>query len=437
MFDLSNWPKKPVSDLFYVKGRIGWRGLKRKDFCSEGPYLITGMHIDDDGSVNWNSCFRIPVHKYEESPEIKIAVDDLVITKDGTIGKVAYIDYLPGQTSLNSHLFLVRAKDSSLLIPKFAYHIFRSRAFEEFIELHKSGSTLAGLGEGKFLKFQFPLPNIEEQRKFTALVNSIETTISQTEAIIAKLQQVKLGLLHDLLTRGVDANGELRPPMEVAPHLYKESPLGWIPKEWEIGPFREMCISSAFGPRFPSDAYDENGPLATLRTTDMDDEGNITLGTMPRAAIAPSSMANHLLLPGDLVISRSGTCGVTGVFGGHDLPVVPGAFLIRFRLNEVKVNQFYRRYFNSTQGRPRLEQLAVGGVQKNIKGSDVLKLPVPVLACDEAVAISSRIEAVEGDIRSNNFFLSKLKQQKSGLMDDLLTGRVRVTNLLNTYHQSL
>jgi type I restriction enzyme S subunit len=162
----------------------------------------------------------------------------------------------------------------------------------------------------------------------------------------------------------------------------------------------------------------------------MDDEGNISLSTMPRAAIKPSVFADHLLLLGDIVISRSGTCGVTGVFNGYNMPVVPGAFLIRFRLRDLRLNRFYRRYFNSSLGRPYLERLAVGGVQKNIKGSDVLCLQVVSPEPTEAVAICDRIESVEHDIENNQLLLRKLKLQKSGLMDDLLTGRVRVTPLL-------
>ncbi len=280
------------------------------------------------------------------------------------------------------------------------------------------------------LKWFVPEVPPTEQKKIAQVFDTLDTAIHETEAIIAKLKAVKRGLLHDLLTRGIDANGELRPPQAEAPHLYKESPLGWIPKEWTCKPFGELCESSAFGPRFPSDAYDENGPLATLRTTDMDDEGAISLSTMPRAAIKPSVFADHLLRLGDLVISRSGTCGVTGVFTGHDIPVVPGAFLIRFRLSDLRLNRFYRRYFNSSLGRPYLERLAVGGVQKNIKGSDVLCLQVPHPAPTEAVAISDRFESVEHDIEGNQKLLRKLQLQKSGLMDDLLTGRVRVTPLL-------
>ncbi len=314
--------------------------------------------------------------------------------------------------------------------PSFAGKVLLTEHVGAAAEMTSVGTKMPRTSWKHLRELDIFCPGFPEQSKISQVLDTLDTAIHETEAIIAKLTAVRQGLLHDLLTRGIDANGELRPPQAEAPHLYKESPLGWIPQEWACKPFGELCESSAFGPRFPSDAYDENGPLATLRTTDMDDEGNISLSTMPRAAIKPSVFADHLLRPGDIVISRSGTCGVTGVFTGHDIPVVPGAFLIRFRLRDLRLNRFYRRYFNASLGRPYLERLAVGGVQKNIKGSDVLCLQVPDPEPTEAVAIGDRIESVEHDIESNQQLLRKLQLQKSGLMDDLLTGRVRVTPLL-------
>lgn len=291
-------------------------------------------------------------------------------------------------------------------------------------------TTVKHLSVRDLVQLRLEIPPVNEQRLIARILDTLDTQIEKTEALIAKLVKVKEGLLHDLLTRGIDENGQLRPSPQQAPELYKESPLGLIPREWDYKPFGGLCVSSAFGPRFPSDAYDDEGPLATLRTTDMDEEGNISLSTMPRAAIEPSVFADHLLREGDIVISRSGTCGVTGIFTRHDTPVIPGAFLIRFRLHDIRLNRFYRRYFNSSIGSPLLSRLAVGGVQKNIKGSDVLCLNIPTPSPEEAIKIADRIDFAEHSISSNLQLCSALKSQKSGLMDDLLTGRIRVTPLL-------
>lgn len=329
----------------------------------------------------------------------------------------------------STEFHVLRAKSGA--DPRFVFHLAHWQQTRKAAEGKMVGSAGQKRVPRSFFD-EFLVVNLDakEQSRVAQILDTLDTAIQETESLIAKLKAVKQGLLHDLLTRGIDANGELRPPQSEAPGLYKMSALGWIPREWECTSFGDLCISSAFGPRFPSDAYDDNGPLATLRTTDMDEEGNISLSTMPRAAISPSAFLDHILCVGDIVISRSGTCGVTGIFGGHVLPVIPGAFLIRFRLRSLHLNRYFCRYFNSHLGRPRLDQLAVGGVQKNIKGSDVLCLKVPHPSPPEATEIADRIESVEHDISCNQQLMQKWQLQKSGLMDDLLTGRVRVTPLL-------
>ncbi|KAB1446374.1 restriction endonuclease subunit S [Bordetella bronchiseptica] len=420
----TDWGRKEIRQLGTVVGG----GTPSRDVPSfwRGaiPWVTPGELSGNATKFLQDTNERISASGLAESGANLLPAGSLMVTTRATLGARA-INAVPMATNQGFKSILFKdAADA-----EFYFHLFE-KVQPELVR-RASGTTFLEISAAEFSCIEVPSPSSSEKCLITKVLDTLDTAIHETEAIIAKLKAVKQGLLHDLLTRGIDTNGELRPPQTEAPHLYKQSPLGWIPKEWTYKPFGDLCESSAFGPRFPSDAYDESGPLATLRTTDMDDEGNISLSTMPRAAIAPSVFADHLLRPGDLVISRSGTCGVTGVFAGHDIPVVPGAFLIRFRMRDIRLNRFYRRYFNSSQGRPYLDRLAVGGVQKNIKGSDVLCLLVPVPSPEEAIGIAERIEFIEHDIESNQQLLTKLTLQKSGLIDDLLTGRVRVTPLLD------
>ena len=97
-------------------------------------------------------------------------------------------------------------------------------------------------------------------------------------------------------------------------------------RNWGEVVFDEIIEDSAFGPRFSGDAYDENGNIATLRTTDISEDGRISYETMPLAQLDEASFAKHLLKINDLVITRSGRVGTTALFTGYHLPVLPGAF---------------------------------------------------------------------------------------------------------------
>ena len=158
---------------------------------------------------------------------------------------------------------------------------------------------------------------------------------------------------------------------------------------WPSVPFDEIIADSAFGPRFGADCYDEVGNVATLRTTDLSPDGFISLDTMPHARIDEDKFESHFLKVGDLVISRSGRIGTTAIFNGYNKPVLPGAFLIRFRLDIEKAHPlFFRFFFNSNEGQQRLLSVAQGAAQQNINITNVRKVrvPLPPLIDQERIA---------------------------------------------------
>jgi type I restriction enzyme S subunit len=207
---------------------------------------------------------------------------------------------------------------------------------------------------------------------------------------------------------------------------YKKTKVGWIPEEWAFINFGKMVNSSAFGPRFSSDLYDEEGNVGTLRTTDMDESGNINYSGMPIAKVEIDKFQSHLLEENDLVISRSGTIGVTGLFKGFEKPVLPGAFLIRFRLKKQNTVPIYFKYFfNSTLGRRMLNRISGGGVQKNLKGSSALALKLPLPPLPEQRAIAAILSTWDAAIDKLGQLIAKKQALKKGLMQQLLSGRVR------------
>ena len=170
---------------------------------------------------------------------------------------------------------------------------------------------------------------------------------------------------------------------------------------WEDIAFGKVVSHSAFGPRFSGDAYAEDGNVATLRTTDLDDSGRISYDSMPLARLNEDQFANHLLSPGDLVITRSGTCGIAAVFEGFTLPVLPGAFLIRFRLNSLAEPRFFRYYFNSPAGRMNILSVARGAVQQNLNITNVQTLRVPLPPLPEQHSIVNLLSAYDDLIENN------------------------------------
>ena len=187
------------------------------------------------------------------------------------------------------------------------------------------------------------------------------------------------------------------------------------PKRWEEISFGSVVAHSAFGPRFSGDDYAEDGNVATLRTTDLDDHGRISYESMPLARLNEDNYANHLLKPGDLVITRSGTCGIAAVFEGFSLPVLPGAFLIRFRLNDRADPRYFRYYFNSPFGRTNILSVARGAVQQNLNITNVETLRVALPPLDTQREIVATISAYD-ELMENNRRRMELLEESARLL---------------------
>lgn len=190
---------KEVSSL---KGRIGWQGLKQTEFTTneDEPFLITGMNFKD-GAIRWNEVYHISEERYEMATDIQLRTHDVLMTKDGTIGKVLYIDMIPHpeKASLNSHLLLFRPiKDS--YSPKYLYYQLCSKRFKQFIDESKSGTTFFGLSQEAVGNYPVLLPPMEKQVNIASVLSDMDSEITSLEEKLAKTRQLKQGMMQELLT---------------------------------------------------------------------------------------------------------------------------------------------------------------------------------------------------------------------------------------------
>ena len=144
---------------------------------------------------------------------------------------------------LNSFCFGFRLHSFDILLPRFAGFLFRSSFIRKNISTLAQGSTRYNLSKSIFFdKLFINLPPLPHQRKIARILTTIDNVIEKTESAIAKYKAIKQGMMHDLFTRGIDAEtGKLRPTKEEAPHLYKKTELGWTPKEWEVEKLEDVC----------------------------------------------------------------------------------------------------------------------------------------------------------------------------------------------------
>jgi len=230
------WYLNKVGHNTYVKGRIGWKGLKSDDFIDEGPYLITGTDFQSDGSINWEKMYHVDQKRYDEDPFIQLKDNDVLITKDGTIGKVVYVGNLRGETCLNSGIFLTRPTNEEY-ISKYFFWVLKSNVFKIFVDYNSDGSTIQHLYQNVFINFKFPIPPIPEQTQIVSFLDTktqkIDELIKKTEQKIKLLKEKRTSLINHCVTKGLNPNVEM-----------KDSGVEWIgeiPIHYDIVRLKFLC----------------------------------------------------------------------------------------------------------------------------------------------------------------------------------------------------
>lgn len=187
----------------YMKGRIGWQGLNSADFIDDGPYCITGTDFKN-GYVNWDTCYHVSEERYEMDVNIQVKEGDLLITKDGTIGKLAIIDKLLRHACLNSHLLILRPLMNKYT-NHFLYYVLSSNIFKHYYSLVGSGkTTMASLSQEQVGEFSFPCPNLKEQQEIVNFLDGkcaeIDKLISDKTYLLEELEQYKKSVIYEYVT---------------------------------------------------------------------------------------------------------------------------------------------------------------------------------------------------------------------------------------------
>lgn len=197
------WSVVDFTKVNYIRGRLGWKGLKADEYVDQGYPFLSAFNIIND-KLSWDNLNYITQERYDESPEIKLKEKDLLLVKDGNgIGKCAFIDSLPlGETTVNSSLAVITPLD--LVNYKYEYYFFLSAIFQNVIWLLKNGMGVPHLTQESMKNIKMPLPPIKEQIE-TALYlenkcNYIDKVISKEESTILMLEKYKKSLIYECVT---------------------------------------------------------------------------------------------------------------------------------------------------------------------------------------------------------------------------------------------
>ena len=289
------------------------------------------------------------------------------------------------------------------------------------------GTTFAEISKKSLAKAEVVLPiDKTEQAKIAEVLSTVDRAIEQSEALIAKQQRIKTGLMQDLLTRGIDEHGNLRSEQT---HEFKDSPLGRIPVEWESASLAAFVPSAEYG---ISTSLGETG-YPVLRMNNLLD-GEAELSDLK---FTDAPVPEHLWLrDGDVLFNRTNSwehVGRTGIWRGQIESATFASYLVRLNPHPDKLlPEMLNFWLNWKRTQIAMRRQATPAVQQvNINPTNLRSIPAAFPRnLDEQTAISVRISAVREVFNAYREHVHKLKSIKAGLMQDLLTGDRRVTALL-------
>ncbi len=205
-----DWEQRKLSELTTMNARIGWQNLRTSEFLDSGDYLlITGTDFDN-GRIKYSTCHYVEKKRFDQDTKIQLSTGSILITKDGTLGKVALVEELPKPATLNAGVFNVRVKDDTLLSYKYLYHYLKAPFLMKYVTANATGGTIKHLNQSILVDFPIPIAEKHEQDKIAKLLDSLELIITLHQRKIEKLKLNKSALLQKMFPQNRCAVPEVR-----------------------------------------------------------------------------------------------------------------------------------------------------------------------------------------------------------------------------------
>lgn len=334
-----------------------------------------------------------------------------------------------GKAYLNQHLFKVVPRVGTDL--NFLHHLLDFKMQALAGQTH--GTTMKHIKRSDLLPFAVVIPARREQQQIAGILDLVDRAVGRTEQLIAKLERVKVALVHDLLTWGIDDKGELRDPQR-HPEQFKESPLGTIPTTWKPAGLTSYLEADQgikpgpFGSSLTKSMYSESGYRVYGQEQVI--AGSLQHGDYYVPETKFRELAAFEVIDGDVLVSLVGTIGRILVVESPFERGIINPRLLRLRPgSRVGHPGFVGLLLRSDQIMRQLANLAGGGTMPVLNGQIIRRVLVPWVPLKEQVEIFARVDAIEQRLRGELAAARKLDALRHGLMDDLIAGRVRVTTL--------
>jgi type I restriction enzyme, S subunit len=402
-----DWEIKKISTIASIRGRVGWKGYTKKDLVPFGAYAIGAKHIDSSNRLDLSDPTFLSQEKYHESPEIMVIINDILIVQRGTIGKVAIVNRTIGEATINPSMIIIRTRDAS---PRYLTYYLQSFPGQGQILLDTSSTGVPMITQKQIGDFSIPLPlNLEEQDVISDCIDDVQSNILSLEKLIGKKRDIKQGTMQELLSKS---------------DSWQSKAIGEIAskKKWSM-------TGGPFGSNLQSRDHTDSG-VRIIQLQNIGDGVFIDKHTTFTSESKADELLANNIFSGEIILSKMGDPVARGCL----VPGINERFVmcsdgIRLLVNEEKFNtNFVLLMINHYNFRKSAENASTGSTRKRIGLTELRDLKIKCPEFSEQQKIASIIVNMDAEITALEQRLEKTKAIKQGMMQQLLTGRIRLVD---------
>ncbi|GKS56321.1 restriction endonuclease subunit S [Enterococcus mundtii] len=399
-----DWEQRKLSELATMNARIGWQNLRTSEFLDKGDYmLITGTDFKD-GAIDYSNIHYVERERFEQDKKIQISNGSILITKDGTLGKVAYVEGLTMPATLNAGVFNVRVKENLAIDSRYLFHYLKAPFLLKFADQRSTGGTIKHLNQNVLVEFPIPLPSLEEQHKVAGLLSNFDNTIALHQRKLDLLKETKKGFLQKMFPKNGAKVPEIRFPGFTGD--WEQRKLG------EVSPLRG-------GFAFKSNKFVKEG-IPIVRISNILSNGSV--GGEFVYYTAQEKDENYLLPDKSALLAMSGaTTGKVSILNNPNNNKVYQNQRVGYFTKTKNVDySFISTLVRSKIFLDQLNSVLVAGAQPNISSKDinVFELTIPK-NIEEQKKIGNFFKQLDDTITLHQRKLDLLKEMKKGFLQKM------------------
>lgn len=420
-----HWEIRRLKTDTFLKGRIGWNGLRSDEFKeSSYAYLVTGQDFTGP-NINWDKCYQIDKVRYDEDPFIQLQNGDILITKDGTIGKISKVSRMDKPACLNSGIFVMKQRSSHLYEQGYIYWLLTSNLLSEYNQYTSTGTTILHLYQNVFENMPLLIPTLLEQQAIVSYLDKkcadIDKVIATQQRRIELLQELKQSTITHAVTRGLNPNVKM-----------KDSGVEWIgevPEHWNTLRLRFVCeLRNGYTPSKANPDFWSEGTIPWYRMEDIRESGR-------RLNEAKQYITESAIKGGGLFEAGSFIMATTATIGEHAVLIVDSLanqrftnLKIRKSLSHSDFNAFFFQYLFVVDDYCKTTTKTATFPAVNMEDLKNFIVCIPPLDEQKIILtyLDKRCAELDNSISKAQKEIDLLQEYKQALISEVVTGKRKV-----------